>query len=213
MNHVPDPSEMARVLAESWEVPDDAGSRGGAEFGPLIESLRLVQDRISQAGGMTAPVMIALTEQLNAVATELNRWQVPEPRQWAGRRGDLPGRGKPLLMPFLLEEQTDHTVTGWVVFRPFQLGGNGAAHGGTHALLFDDVLGKLANHLRPVVSRTAYLTVRYHRVVRIGVRLRVEGSIDKVEGRKTFTSARIFDDDTLLADAEGLFIALRPGQP
>ena len=47
--------------------------------------------------------------------------------------------------PFVWYDESEGHVRGRVVFRPFHLGGNGAAHGGTLPLLFDDVLGRLAN--------------------------------------------------------------------
>ncbi|MCU1688189.1 MAG: thioesterase superfamily protein, partial [Jatrophihabitantaceae bacterium] len=37
--------------------------------------------------------------------------------------------------------------------------------------------------------------------------------IDRVEGRKKFSSGRLYDGDTLVADAEALFVILKPGQP
>ena len=61
-------------------------------------------------------------------------------------------------------------------------------------------------------SRTAYLTVNYRAVAPIERDLRVEAGVDRVEGRKKFSSGRLYDGDTLVADAEALFVVLRPGQ-
>jgi hypothetical protein len=36
--------------------------------------------------------------------------------------------------------------------------------------------------------------------------------LDRVEGRKTFTTGQLYAGDTLCAEAEGLFIAARPGK-
>jgi len=99
------------------------------------------------------------------------------------------------------------------MFRPFHLGGNGAAHGGTLPLLFDDVLGRLANSVGGGIGRTAYLTVNYRKITPIGVELQVDGTVDRVEGRKRWVSARLHDGGTMIADAEGLFVELLPGQP
>jgi hypothetical protein len=50
-------------------------------------------------------------------------------------------------------------------------------------------------------------------VVPLGVELRFEARIDDVEGRKKWASARLVDPDgTVLADAEALFVKLRPDQ-
>ncbi|MHB1711905.1 MAG: PaaI family thioesterase [Acidimicrobiales bacterium] len=80
-------------------------------------------------------------------------------------------------------------------------------------MLFDDVLGRLANSVGGGIGRTAYLKVNYRKITPIGVELQVEGSVDQVEGRKRWVSARLLDGDTLIADAEGLFVELLPGQP
>ena len=37
--------------------------------------------------------------------------------------------------------------------------------------------------------------------------------VDRVEGRKIFVSGRLSDGDTVLTDAEALFVLLKPGQP
>ncbi|GLE52377.1 hypothetical protein ATCCBAA256_19460 [Mycobacterium montefiorense] len=37
--------------------------------------------------------------------------------------------------------------------------------------------------------------------------------IDEVDGRKIFVSGRVTDGDTLLAEADALFVKLKPGQP
>jgi predicted thioesterase len=74
-------------------------------------------------------------------------------------------------------------------------------------------LGRIANSGSRAVSRTAYLKVNYRHITPIGVELRVEATVDRIEGRKRWISGRLFHHDVLVADAEGLFIELRPGQP
>jgi hypothetical protein len=41
----------------------------------------------------------------------------------------------------------------------------------------------------------------------------VEAHVGRVEGRKRFLTGAIYHDGTLTADAEGLFVELRPDQP
>jgi acyl-coenzyme A thioesterase PaaI-like protein len=152
-------------------------------------------------------------EQLAAVTTALRPYAVGEWERFAGRRPDLPGRGHPLLLPLVVDEETATRLTGRVVFSRYHLGGNGAAHGGTLPLLFDEVVGRLASggaKERP--ARTAYLTVNYRAITPVDRELRVEATVDRVEGRKPFASGRLFDGETLLSDAEGV-VELRPGQP
>ena len=61
--------------------------------------------------------------------------------------------------------------------------------------------------------RTAYLHINYRRIVPIDKELQVDAGVDRVEGRKIFVSGRLSDGDTLLTDAEALFVLLKPGQP
>jgi acyl-coenzyme A thioesterase PaaI-like protein len=143
----------------------------------------------------------------------LEPWAAAERQRPAGRRIDLPGRGNPMLVPFIWDEITPEHSRGRATFRPFHLGGNSAAHGGTLPLLFDEVLGRAANTGFPHVARTAYLTVNYRQIAPLDVELQVDATVDRVEGRKRWASARLFHQEALIADAEGLFVELRPGQP
>jgi acyl-coenzyme A thioesterase PaaI-like protein len=194
-------------------LPIGAEGRGGIEFGPLLEAMRLVQDRFI-GSALPAEVELALTDKLTAIAEELGNYQVRELERVDGRRPDLPGRGSLLVPPFTVDELTSDTMRGRVTFTRFHLGGNGAVHGGTPPLIFDDVLGKIANHAMPGVARTVNLDVDYRAVTPIGVEVFFEATRDRVEGRKRFTSARVTSaDGTLLTEARGLFIELKPGQP
>ena len=62
-------------------------------------------------------------------------------------------------------------------------------------------------------QRTAYLHINYRQIVPIEKELQIEAEIDRVEGRKIFVSGRLSDGDTVLTDAEALFVLLKPGQP
>lgn len=185
---------------------------GGPEFGTLVESLRRVQDLV---GGTNPPVerLRQARERLDELAELLEPFQCEEIDLIAGRRIDLPSRGHPLLPPFVFDEQDGQIERGRVRFTQFYLGGNGAAHGGTLPLFFDDVLGRLSNAGGRSIARTAYLHVNYRAVTPVDRELSFEATFDREEGRKRFVSGRLYDEDTLLADAEGLFVTLLPGQP
>ena len=105
-----------------------------------------------------------------------------------GRRVELPGRGHPLLPPFLVDHQDASSITGRVTLGRFYLGRYGAAHGGVIPLLFDDVLGRLSN-TSGALSRTAYLKVDYRRITPIGPELRVEATVDREEGASSSSPA------------------------
>jgi hypothetical protein len=187
--------------------------RGGAEFAALHTAQRLLQDRLAGAA-LPPDVAAEVTERLDRLAERLTAYQMPEPDRIDGWRPDLPGRGHPLLPPYVIDDETASTLAGRVTFTRFYLGGNGAAHGGAHPLLFDDVLGRVMNHRQPGVSRTAFLKVNFRRVTPLDVELRWEAARDRIEGRKRWGSARLFGPSgELLSDAESLFLQLLPGQP
>jgi hypothetical protein len=205
----PWPDEDDRRRA--WEAAA-AEYRGGSAYGELIAAQRLLQDRVAGAV-LPQPVLIDVTARLSALAEELAPYQADEPDRWDGWRPDIPGRAMPVLPPYVIEERGEGSLRGWVVFTRFYLGGGGAAHGGSHTLLFDDLMGHLAG-LAGGVARTAYLTVNYRRITPIDVRLSFDCSLDRVDGRKRFITARLRNPDGhVVADAEGLFLRLNPGQP
>jgi hypothetical protein len=65
---------------------------------------------------------------------------------------------------------------------------------------------------RPI-ARTASLRVEYRHVTPIGLELDIAAQFDFEEGRKRWLSGRLTDGHTLCAEATGLFVVLKPGQP
>jgi len=197
-------------IPDPWQN-EAAPAPGGEAFAALIASLREVQDIVNGCKPSDES-MVAARAGLDAVADLLRPSIVPEEQVLAGKRPDLAGRGHSLLLPFVPEEQSANHISGKVRFTRFYLGGNGAAHGGTIPLLFDDVLGRLSNSGRPR-ARTAYLHVNFRQITPIEPELFIDATVDRQEGRKRYVSGRLRCGDELLADAEGLFVVLRPGQP
>ncbi len=200
------------------QVPDGQHApvsdlRGGSEFAELHRVQRLLQDRLSGAA-LPAELSKDVTERLVEITDLLADYQVREHYRRDGWRPDLPGRAHPLLPPYLVDGEDDTSLYGRVTFTRFYLGGNNAAHGGSHSLLFDDALGRVMNMHQPSVARTAFLKVNYRAVTPLDVELRFDATRDRIEGRKRWGSARLTDaSGKVLADAEGLFVALLPGQP
>lgn len=198
--------------SNAWSQSAVQQVRGGPDWGRMIEALRLVQDRVT--GASLPPAQVPeLTQQLEDIAAALLPFQVPESEQITGHRIDLPGRGQTMSPPFIPDEWDAQHAKGRVVFSRFYLGGGGAVHGGAIPLLFDEILGRLANTGGRIRSRTAYLNVDYRKVTPIGVELTAEGRFEREEGRKRFLYGVIRDGDSVLAEAHGLFIELRPEQP
>jgi acyl-coenzyme A thioesterase PaaI-like protein len=159
-----------------------------------------------------ADVIHRMRTQVEATAAELKGFVVPESRQLAGHLREVPGRGQALAPVFTPAEWDEQHVRGHVRLGRFYLGGNGAAHGGVLPLLFDEVLGRLANTGR-TRSRTAYLHVDYRAITPIGPTLEVRARFDREEGRKRFLTGEVVHEGVVTAQAQGLFVELREGQP
>ena len=183
------PSADPELWPDPWRVRHFDPSAGGPGFGALLSAMRDLQDNF--VGASPPPDAVSrMTTQISALATEFAEWRADEYQTPAGMRNDLPGRGSALLVPVIIEEQNAQQVSGRVTFTRFHLGGNGAAHGGTVPLMFDDIIGRLVNGADAPVARTAYLHVNYRRITRIGVMLRVEATVDRIDGRKRWASGR-----------------------
>ncbi|WP_245565464.1 PaaI family thioesterase [Nocardioides insulae] len=138
--------------------------------------------------------------------------RVPEAERHYGRVRRTPGRGQALVPVFTRTERGERHLAGTVRFGAFHLGVNGAVHGGALSVLFDDLLGTVAHWAGPVPSRTAYLKTDYRAIAPIDVTLGVRCWIERVEGRKRFVRGEITHGDVVCAEAEALFLELRPGQ-
>src|ERR1700744_2102740 len=193
----------------TWGIPLSAD--GGQDFGRMIEALRLVQERITTASPPPAGVT-ETADTLEKLAANLAPFEGDETRQVGARRLDLPGRGQAMTPVIHIDEWDEQHVLAHVTLGRFYLGSGGAAHGGVLGLGFDETLGRTA-HTRRTRSPTAHLPGNFPRTPPIGPELRVTARVDRVEGRKRFLSGTISCAGAVTADAEGLFVELRPGQP
>lgn len=213
-NHlVPDdltPDDLALDgLTAAWLGRQELGPQPG--FAAMVDALRALQDAVT---GSRPPdrVVEETTRQLRELARQLAAYPVGERDQIAGHLAETPGRGQALIPAVHLDEVEPGAIRGHVTFGRFYLGGNGAVHGGAIPLAFDDVMGRLANSGRPP-GRTAYLHVNYRNVTPIETRLTIEAHLVSVDGRKRLLRGVLRHGGTVCADAESLFVALRPGQP
>jgi acyl-coenzyme A thioesterase PaaI-like protein len=197
---------------QPWRESVPVTDRGGAGYGELITATRDYLDALA-AARLESGEAARMADQVRRVTAALQQRAGDEDTSLLGTRLDLPGRGHPLLLPFVVDEWGDEAARGRVVFGRFHVGGKGAAHGGTLALLFDEILGRLASSGGRPVGRTAYLHVNYRHVTPIDRELHLDATLDRIEGRKRFVTGRLRHGATIVADAEGLFVELRPGQP
>jgi acyl-coenzyme A thioesterase PaaI-like protein len=121
-------------------------------------------------------------------------------------RSPMLGRANPLAPPLDLWEE-DGRIVGRAVFGAAYEGPPGCVHGGYIAAAFDELLGSTES-LSKNPGMTGRLMVHYRSPTPLETELRFEGVLDRVEGRKIFTTGSIWADDRLCATAEGLFISL-----
>lgn len=118
----------------------------------------------------------------------------------------------PLAPPIRLSWSTEPgstEVQGAVNFTDPYEGPPGCVHGGYIAAGFDEVLGFTQAHAnRP--GMTASLTINYRTPTPLHQELHYRGRIDRIDGRKTFTTCELVVAETgrLCAEATGLFIAI-----
>ena len=118
------------------------------------------------------------------------------------------GAANPLGLGMSIWREGDEAVARVRLGHAFE-GAPGRAHGGVVASIFDDVMGiVLTIHSSPAF--TARLTVSYLAPVPIGVELQFRARQTWREGRKLFMAAEATHEGNVVAEAEGLFIALPP---
>lgn len=196
----------------AWRTRSPGGGpEYGAAYGRTIDSLRTFLDRFAQA--------VPGEELLGELGETLDQWSdrleplgAPERQRVYGRRQELPGRGQVTSPQFFADSENDQEVTGRVRFGQYFLGGNMAAHGGTLPLFFDELLGRLAQSGR-TACRTAYLRTDYRSITPIGPELTARAWVVEETGRKRFLRGTLHHGDVLCAEADALFVELRPGQP
>lgn len=126
-------------------------------------------------------------------------------------RSPVMGRANPLAPPMHISVSHDASTSPRVIGRvtygiPYE-GPPGCVHGGLLAAGFDEVLG-MAQSLGGSPGMTANLTVSYLKPTPLHKEIRFEADLDRVDGRKHYTSAKCYFEDTVTATAEGLFISV-----
>ena len=201
----------ANTPPRAWRIAD-VNNDLDEEYGRMIAALRGFMDDVA-AAKPDAATLGRLTADLCAWSQTLRQTAVEERAQVFARRSKLPDRGQSLTPGFILTRRDERSLHGLARFGRYFLGGGGAAHGGTVPLLFDEVLGWLANARTGPVARTAYLRVDFRSITPVEVDLDLHAWIEREEGRKRLLRAELRHGEIVCAEAEALFITLRPGQP
>lgn len=192
-------------------TPGQPPASDADHFAGLISSVRRFVDAVC-ASSPPAAVQRAVADTLTAASAELRSYAVDADHAPAGRRPDLPGQGHPLLPAVVVSDLRDGRVRAEVTFGPAHHGSGGAVHGGVIPMVYDDILGRLAARSVIPIARTRSLEVGYQAITPVGRPLVIEASIDRIEGRKIFTSGSITDQGQVLSTAKALFVVGRAQQ-
>jgi hypothetical protein len=123
-------------------------------------------------------------------------------------RSPLVGLSNPIAPPLdLVPDPSARLVCGSGSFGNAYEGAPGCVHGGYLAAAFDELLG-MACIFSGGPGMTGELVTRYRRPTPTHTRLRFEGRLDRIEGRKLYTSGEIYAGDRITAEASGIFISI-----
>ncbi len=164
-----------------------------------------------------APALPALLDDLDALAARFDAIATGRrvPLFGESKDGDLNpvlpfspimGRANPVAPPIELEFDGTRAI-GTVTFGVVHQGARGLVHGGVIASVYDEVLAA-ANMASGAAGPTAKLSVRYRRPTPLGEPLRFEAWVDKLVGRRIHTQGRCYLGETLVTDAEGVFVQI-----
>lgn len=110
------------------------------------------------------------------------------------------------------QRQSDRALVARAWFGQGAEGPPGYAHGGSVAAVLDEAMGAaawVAGH----PSIAARIEVDFRSMVPLGIDAQVEMTVEKVEGRKITTRARLLDaEGRALAESAGLFLRLTDDQ-
>jgi len=119
----------------------------------------------------------------------------------------LAGLSNPLALPMNIRKEDDTRLIATLVFSSAFEGGPGLAHGGYVAAAFDELLG-LTQSLTGEAGVTGRLKVRYRSPCPLNTELRMEGRVQKREGREIVARGTMHVGDRLVADGEATFVVL-----
>lgn len=122
-------------------------------------------------------------------------------------RGALVGPHHPMHLPIEIETR-DHKTVGRVSFDLVWEGPPGCVHGGYVSYLYDCIMGH-HNIECGIPGMTGTLTVRYRKPTPLYTDLEFEVTTVRSSGRKILDHAEVRAGDTLLSEADGLFILPR----
>lgn len=180
-----------------------------ASLDRLARAVRAVQDSLPSTT-VTDEAAAHAAEALEQAAAVLQpfRVSVTPSTEWSVLGMN---RGVRSISPVLVDgDWGEMRMQAQVTFTDFFHGANGAAHGGTIPLLFDEIFGRMSTS-DGVLRRAASLTVDFRSVTLLNVEHTIEAHLDRTEGRKSWLVGTLRHGDVVTAEASSLWITLRPG--
>ncbi|GMV84387.1 MAG: aromatic compound degradation protein PaaI [Dehalococcoidia bacterium] len=214
-----EPLEPREPLARlsTW-MPGEAPPEGHrAALLRLAAALRDITEALMDMDAPEADLIEAaeaserFVERLEATRTGHRSWGYGETSPSGNPRAlfdhsPLLGLANPVAPPLRLRIEEDGVV-GTAVFGKRYEGPPGHVHGGLIAAAFDETLG-MAQAMTGQPGMTGTLTIRYRHPTPLHTEVQFRASVDRVEGRKIFTSGTLHAGDILCAEAEGVFISV-----
>jgi uncharacterized protein (TIGR00369 family) len=199
-------------VADERAVRRAAVGELGTALRELVDAAVRTEESVDELAAATAEAR-ALTERLRTEARGLHDIAtVDDPEIGERWYSTVYGPGNPVAPPLVATDSPDGRATGRATLGKPHEGPPGLVHGGVVATLLDHVLAR-AVRAAGRGGLTATLTVTFRRPVQLGVPLLATAELTGQDGRRTTASARLVAEDdpgTTLAEAEGLFVALRP---
>lgn len=196
------------------EVPPESKR---AALHRLADSMRATIEALTNTDATVEELNTAaeLGEQLAALITRAARRDTTWGFGEASNSGDatasfdnspLLGPANPIAPPLQLHVE-GQVVHGSATFTRQYEGPPGHVHGGIVSAAFDEVLG-MVQSMTGNPGMTGRLIVHYRSPTPLYREVSFRGKVDRVEGRKIFTSGTLHAGDRLCAEAEGLFISV-----
>ena len=218
---VSEPGRSHHPLAGRAGAVEDAALRARrAAIAELGDALR---DLVGQASATEVPgdVLRQVAAQVREAATVLGRRtrtrsELPGADDLAGgfrMYNPVTGHGSALAPPLHIEVAGQAVVGTCTLGLAFE-GPPGFVHGGISAMLLDQLLGYAASAAGHP-GMTVRLETRYRAPVPLQTPLRLTAAVSEVDGRRVTARgviATAAEPDTVLVEAIGGFVALRPEQ-
>jgi acyl-coenzyme A thioesterase PaaI-like protein len=189
------------------------------ELRRLADALRGL---VESAVALTAPLpaLAAMADEAEALGARAAGFagQRPFPRYSAPVNGDLntilpwgviSGPYNPLAAPVSMSMEEGKAI-GTARFGLAYEGPPGGVHGGVVAAVWDQVLA-YACMIRGTPGHTATFTTHFRAITPLHQELRFEAWVERSDGRRIFAHGRCHAGETLVSEAEGMFIRFRDG--